>query len=48
LQYYSRELLNSPAARRHHISPDLDRFYLFVNSAQLINRAKDEIIFNQI
>ncbi len=38
LQYYSQELLNSRAARLQHIPPDLDRFYLFVNSARLASR----------
>lgn len=41
-RYYSRELLSSPAARKQHLPPDLDRFYLFVNSAELASRANGE------
>jgi hypothetical protein len=43
LQYYSPQLLTSPAARNHHLSPDLDRFYLFVNSACLISRVHAKV-----
>lgn len=34
-QYYSRELLASSTAKRHHVQPDLDNFYLLVNVAKL-------------
>lgn len=37
-KYYSRELLFSAEAREHHVQPDLDRFYLFVNSSNLTTR----------
>jgi hypothetical protein len=48
LQYYSAELLASPDACKHHISPDLDRFYLFVNSARLLSSANNKNISSQI
>lgn len=47
-RYYSRELLNSLAARNHHIPPDLDKYHLFVNSAQLLARTRGEITLRQI
>lgn len=47
-RYYSRELLNSLAARNHHIPPDLDKYHLFVNSAQLLARTRGEVALRQI
>ena len=34
LEYYSRELLFSEEAREHHVQPDIEQLYLFVNSAK--------------
>lgn len=48
LQYYSKELLNSPAARRQHLPPDLDIFYLFVNSARLVSNNGVEATLSRI
>ena len=45
LRYYSVELLFSTAARRHHVPPDLDRFYLFSNVAKLATRVGGETSF---
>ncbi|MFZ1699289.1 MAG: hypothetical protein WBO10_17015 [Pyrinomonadaceae bacterium] len=36
--YYSSERLFSPEAREHHIQPDLDDYYLIVNSAKVAAR----------
>lgn len=47
-RYYSYELLNSLAARKHHIPPDLDTFHLFVNSAQLLSRTRGEVTLREI
>lgn len=41
-RYYSRELLSSPAAYKQHLPPDLDRFYLFVNSANMLSKVNNE------
>ena len=38
LEYYSRELLFSVEAREHHVLPDLDEMFLFVNAAKLTAR----------
>jgi len=35
LEYYSRELLFSEEAREHHVQPDIEKLYLFVNSAKM-------------
>lgn len=38
LRYYSRELLFSAIARRHHVLPDLDRFSFSLNSGDFTTR----------
>jgi hypothetical protein len=47
-RYYSRDLLSSTAARKHHIPPDLDKYHLFVNSAQLLSQTRGEVTLKQI
>ena len=39
LEYYSRALLFSTEAREHHVQPDIEELYLFVNSVKLTAQA---------